>query len=127
MKTVRSLDILLLLLPAILLPAILLFAFGFFAKTTEEYACTLQMARQSPQVAAVTGEPLTPGLFAWMPYFESGGGLRQGAFFTKLSGPAGRGTLRAEFYRAPIGATLYITFKSGGEEKVIYDGAYPCP
>jgi len=124
MKTIRSLGSLFLLL---LLPAILLFVFGFFMKTTDEYACALQTARQESQVIAVTGEPLMPGLFAWMPYFESGGGLRQGLFFTKLSGPTGSGTLRAEFYRTPIGATLYLTFKIGGEETVIYDGAYPCP
>jgi len=109
------------------IPLLFLLIFGFSMKKTDEYACAIQTARQEPQVIAVAGEPLTPGLFAWMAYFESGGGLRQGLFFTKLSGPTGSGTLRVEFYRTPIGATLYLTFKTGGEETAIYDGVYPCP
>ncbi|MDI6768645.1 MAG: hypothetical protein QMD04_03100 [Anaerolineales bacterium] len=107
--------------------AIALGFFGFFMKTTDEYACAIQTVRQSPRVVALIGEPVTPGLFAWTPFFESGGGLRQGILFTTISGPKGSGTLRAEFYRTPIGATLYMIFKAGGEELVIYDGVYPCP
>jgi len=122
-KILRSLGCLFALL---FVPAILLFFFGFFARTTDEYACALQLARRESQVVAVTGEPVNPGLFAWTPFFESGGGLRQGVIITTLSGPTGSGRLRVEFYRTPIGETLYMTFKTGGEEKVIYDGAYPC-
>lgn len=123
MKIIRSLGNLLLLL---LLPAILFFVFGFFARTTDEYACAIQTISQDPQVIAVTGEPVTAGLFAWTPYFESGGGLTQGAFNTAISGPNGRGSLHVEFYRSPIGSSLYLVFKSGGEQVVVYDGTYPC-
>lgn len=107
-------------------PLILLYAFGFSIKTTEEYACALRMAEQSAQVSAAIGEPIAPGLFAWTTYFESGGGLRQGRFSTAISGPRGRGTLSAEFYRTPVGATLGLWLKTGGEEIELYYGNYPC-
>jgi hypothetical protein len=110
-----------------IVPLILLYVFGFSIKTSEEYACALDTAESSAQVVEITGEPLTPGLFAWTSYFESGGGLRQGSFSTSLSGPRGKGTLHVEFYRSPIGATLGIWFKTGGEESEIYNGVYPCP
>jgi len=117
----------LILLLSLSLPAILLFFFGFFAKTTDEYTCAIQTASQDRQVIAVAGEPVTPGLFAWMPFFESSGGLTQGVVNTTLSGPNGRGRLHAECYRSPVGSTLYLTFESGGEEIALHDGAYPCP
>jgi hypothetical protein len=107
-------------------PLILVYVFGFSIKTSDEYDCVLQTAGQSTQVISVTGEPITPGLFAWTSYFESGGGLRQGQFYTTLSGPRGRGRIQAQFYRTPIGATLGIWFKTGGEEIEVYNGAYPC-
>ena len=109
-----------------LVPLILLYVFGFSIKTTDEYACVLRIAEQDRQVAARIGEPLTPGLFAWMPYFESGGGLRQGRFSTTISGPLRRGTLQAEFYRTPIGSSLGIWLKLSDEVLMIHNGSYPC-
>ncbi|MBN2006435.1 MAG: hypothetical protein JXA21_23990 [Anaerolineae bacterium] len=106
---------------------ILLYVFGFSIKTSEEYACALQIAERSAQVAEITGEPVTPGLFAWTSHFESGGGLRQRRFSTSLSGPRGKGRLVVEFYRTPIGATLGMWFKTSGEETGVYNGTYPCP
>jgi hypothetical protein len=119
-RTVRTIAL------AAIVPLILLYVFGFSAKRTAEYDCVMQTASRSRQVVAVTGEPLTPGLFAWTTYFESGGGLRQGQFYTTLSGPRGRGRIQAQFYRTPVGSTLGIWFKAGGEELEVYNGAYPC-
>ena len=110
-----------------IVPLLLLYIFGFSIKTSEEYACVLDTAERSAQVIEITGEPVTPGLFAWTSYFESGGGERQGQFSTSLSGPRGKGRLQAQFYRTPVGATLGIWVKAGGEESEVYNGAYPCP
>lgn len=110
-----------------IIPLILLYIFGFSIKTSEEYACVLQLAERNPEVIGVTGEPVTPGLFAWISYFESGGGERQGAFSTALSGPHGKGRLKVQFYRTPIGASLGVWFKTSAGEIEVYNGAYPCP
>jgi hypothetical protein len=111
----------------LVIPLILLYVFGLSIKTTEEYACALDMAERSAQVIEVTGEPVTPGLFAWTSYFESGGGERQGQFSTSLSGPHGKGRLKVQFYRTPIGASLGIWFKTSEGETEVYNGTYPCP
>ena len=112
---------------AAVIPLILLYIFGFSIKTSEEYNCAIRVAGQSRSVVEITGEPITPGLFAWITYFESGGGLRQGQFFTTLSGPRGRGRIQVQFYRTPIGSTLDVWFKTGGQEMEIYNGVYTCP
>jgi len=109
------------------MPLFLLYIFGFSVKTSAEYDCVMQTVGRSRQVVAVTGEPPAPGLFAWITYFESGGGLRQGQFFTTLSGPRGRGRIQAQFYRTPVGSTLGIWFKTDGKEIEVYNGTYPCP
>lgn len=54
------------------------------------------------------------------------GGLRQGRFSTTLSGRKGRARIAAQFYRTPLGATLGVWFKAGGEEIEIYNGTYLC-
>lgn len=107
-------------------PLILLYVFGFSIKTTSEYGCVIREINSSSQAVAVVGEPVTPGLFAWTSYFESGGGLRQGQFSTFISGPRGRAKIVAQFYRTPIGATLGIWLKTNEGETEIYNGAYPC-
>ena len=109
-----------------ILPLFLLYIFGFSIKTSAEYDCVMRTAGRSARVVAVTGDPTTPGLFAWITYFRSGSELRQGHFFTTLSGPRGRGWIKAKFYHTPVGASLGIWFKTGGEEVEIYNGAYPC-
>jgi hypothetical protein len=78
------------------------------------------------RLLTVTGAPVSPGLFAWTSYYESGGMLTQGTFSTYVSGPKGGGTIDANFYRAPIGATLWIGFSTKNEEIDRYDGEYPC-
>jgi len=109
-----------------IIPLILLYVFGFSIKTTEEYACMLRTVEQSEDVLVVTGEPLTPGLFAWTSYFESGGGLRKGQFSTTVSGPKGRARIQAQFYRTPVGESLGIWLKRDRGEITIYNGSYPC-
>ena len=118
---------LLIILAIAAFPLFMLWIFGFSIKSSEEYACVMQIAERNPQVLAVTGEPVKPDLFAWISYFESGGGLRQGNFSTGISGPLGSGTLQAQFYRTPVGQSLGIWFSSGGREIEIYNGNYPCP
>jgi hypothetical protein len=107
-------------------PVFMLFIFGFSIKTTPEYACVMQMVESNRQVVNVTGEPVTPGFFAWTGFFESGGGVRQGSFSTRVSGPQGRVTIQAQFYRTPIGETLGIWLKVKGDELTLYNGDYPC-
>ena len=109
-----------------LVPIVLLGVFGFGIKTTPEYDCAIRMAESNAQVIALTGAPLTPGLFAWTGYFESGGGMRQGSFSTALSGPRGRARIQVQFYRTPLGATMDMWLRAGKEEIEIYSGTYPC-
>jgi predicted ferric reductase len=109
-----------------IVPIILLYVFGFSIKTTPEYDCAMQMVEKSRQVIQVTGSPIKPGQFAWTKFFESGGMLRQGAFFTSISGPAGSGRIDVNFYRAPVGESLAIWFTSKGVETKIFDDGYPC-
>ncbi len=111
---------------AAILPAILLYVFGFSIKTTSEYRCVMRIVEESGQVVSITGSPITPGWFAWIKYYESGGMLSQGTFFTSVSGPKGSGTVDAGFYRAPVGASLGVWFTSKNEEIEIFDGEYPC-
>lgn len=108
-------------------PLFMLYIFGFSIKSSEEYACALQITERNPQVLAVTGRPVTPDFFAWISYFESSGGLSQGNFSTGVSGPQGSGSLQVQFYRTPVGQSLGIWFSSGETEIEVYDGDYPCP
>ena len=108
-------------------PLFMLYIFGYSIKSSEEYACVLQIPERNRQVLAVTGDPVTPYFFAWISYFESGGGERQGNFSTGISGPNGSGTIQAQFYRTPVGQSLGIWFSSAGTEIEVYNGHYPCP
>ena len=108
-------------------PLVMLFFFAFFIKTTEEYDCIMRTVVQHPDVVKEVGEPVEPGLFAWSPFFESSGHVRQGYFITRVSGPRGKGKIKADFYRAPVGATMTIYFESQGRETNLYDGPYVCP
>ncbi|MGC9398421.1 MAG: hypothetical protein ACP5HM_04725 [Anaerolineae bacterium] len=107
-------------------PLVMLFFFAFFIKTTEEYDCIMRTVVQHPEVVKEIGEPVEPGVLAWSPFFESAGQVRQGYFITRVSGPRGRGRIQAQFYRAPVGATMTIYFESRGEEITLYDGPYVC-
>lgn len=111
----------------LLFPLGMLLFFALFIKTTEEYGCIMRTVVQHPNVAREIGEPVEPGLLAWSPFFESGGRVRQGYFVTNVSGPRGKGKIKADFYRAPVGATMTIFFESRGEELTLYDGPYLCP
>jgi hypothetical protein len=111
----------------LIFPLAMLLFFALFIKTTEEYACIMRTVVQHPDVVAAVGEPIEPGLLAWSPFFESGGHVRQGYFVTNVSGPRGKGKIKADFYRAPVGATMTISFESQGEDVTLYDGPYVCP
>ena len=111
----------------LLFPAGMLLFFGLFIKTTGEYACVIQTVEQHPKVVEALGEPIEAGFFAWSPFFESEGHVRQGYFTTRISGPRGRGKIKADFYRAPVGSTLEIYFEMDGQETVLHSGTYTCP
>jgi len=110
----------------VLIGASLILIFGFFIKAQPEYNCAIQIAEESEQVISVTGSPITPGLFAWIKFFEIRGAIRQGGFFTSISGPKGEGTIDVSVYRAPTGDSLGIWFTSHNEEIEVYNGIYPC-
>lgn len=117
------------LLPIILsaiLPAILIYIFGFSIKSTPEYACAVDIVGENRQVISVIGSPLKPGIFAWIRFFESGGLIRQGAFFTSIYGPHGDGRIEVNFYRSPVGESLSIWFTSEDLELQVFDDGYPC-
>jgi hypothetical protein len=108
------------------LPAILLYVFAFSIKTSDEYRCTLQILEENRQVLSITGSPIRPGWFAWTKYYESGGMVSQGVFWTYITGPDGSGTVDVGFYRAPVGDTLEIWFSANNDEIEVYNGVYPC-
>ncbi len=111
---------------ALLFPLAMVLFFALFIKTTGEYDCIMRTVVQHPDVVREIGEPVEPGLLAWSPFFESGGRVRQGYFVTNISGPRGKGKIKADFYRAPVGATMTIFFESQGQELTLYDGPYIC-
>ncbi len=111
----------------LLFPAGMVLFFGLFIKTTEEYDCIMRTVARDPEVVEAVGEPVAAGFFAWSPFFESGGHVRQGYFTTRISGPRGRGRIKADFYRAPVGATMEIRFEVDGQETVLHSGDYTCP
>jgi hypothetical protein len=108
------------------LPVFLLYIFGFSIKSSSEYGCVMRILEENRQVLSITGSPIQPGLFAWIKYYERGGMISQGTFFTYISGPRGSGTVDVGFYHAPIGSSLGIWFTSKGEEIEVFDGEYPC-
>jgi hypothetical protein len=110
-----------------LFPAVMVFFFGLFIKTTDEYACIMRTVARHPEVVEALGEPIEASFFAWSPFFESGGHVRQGYFITRVSGPRGRGQVKGDFYRAPVGATMEIRFEVDGQETTLYSGSYACP
>ena len=112
---------------SLLFPLAMVLFFALFIKTTEEYDCIMRTVVRHPDVVREIGEPVESGLFAWSPFFESGGRVRQGYFVTRVSGPRGKGKIKADFYRAPVGATMTIFFESQGRETNLYDGSYVCP
>ncbi|HDQ73587.1 MAG TPA: hypothetical protein ENN19_16040 [Chloroflexi bacterium] len=109
-----------------LFPAVMVFFFGLFIKSTEEYTCIMRTVERHPEVLEALGEPINAGFFAWSPFFESGGHVRQGYFSTRISGPRGQGKIKADFYRAPVGGTMEIRFEIDGRETTLYSGRYTC-
>jgi hypothetical protein len=97
--------------------------FAFVIKYTEEYACVLNFVKEDRTVLQTVGEPVEPGLTAWLSYFQQAGGVRQTAFRFSVTGPKGQGRVEASTYRSSIGSSMFIRFE--GQE--IYNGVYSCP
>lgn len=103
-----------------------IYIFAFSIKGTEEYACALEQARSSRVVGQALGEPIEPGLIAFLSLRESQGSRVQSTFSTSLAGPRGDGRIRVDAYRAPTGSYLNMQFKSEGDWVSVYSGDYPC-
>ena len=101
--------------------------FGFFIKTTDEYDCVIQTVQQDNQVVRAVGEPVEAGFWAWMPYYESGGGEMSTSFTTAVSGPRGNGQISAQVYRNPAQSSLIIEYSGDGGDIDVYSGPYQCP
>jgi hypothetical protein len=108
------------------LPVLILYVFAFSMRTSSEYRCAMQILGRSRQVLSMIGAPISPGWIAWTKYYESGGMVSQGVFWTYITGPEGIATVDVGFYRAPVGDSLEIWFTWKGEEIEVYDGTYPC-
>lgn len=107
--------------------AFMAFMFGFFIKTTDEYDCALQIVQHSSEVVQAIGEPVEPGLIAWLNYWESEGSAFQTYFRTAVSGPRGDGSIGVEIYRTPIDSSMIIEYEGEGGSRVVYSGPYHCP
>lgn len=106
---------------------IVVLGFGLGIKLTDEYACTITVVRQHPQVIEELGQPLEPGLFAWIQGYESGGGELRSAFSASVSGPRGSGRVRANVYRTPLGESFLIEYNNQqGEWVRLHSGSNPC-
>ena len=102
------------------------FIFGLFAKWTDAYACSLEVARRSPAVVAELGEPVEGGFFAWTYGYSQEGSVTDTSFRTALVGPKGEGTLRVHWYSSPVGSSLRMELEKDGRPHLLYGGAIPC-
>jgi len=102
------------------------YIFGFSIKGTDEYACAMRQVRGSDLVEREVGTPIEPGVFAITYSRETGGAQASATFATSISGPLGRGKIRVDSYRAPVGAYLLVQFKGNEDWVDVYSGSYPC-
>ncbi len=119
----RRLIILIVLLAFV---GLFVYTFGLYVKGTDAYACSLEVARRSPQVVAEIGEPMEPGLFAWISNYQSGGSVTDASFRTTLEGPRGKGGLKVRWYSSPVGSALRMELEKGGRRRIVYEGTIPC-
>ena len=102
------------------------YIFGFYVKGTDAYACSLEVARRSPEVVAEIGEPMEAGLFAWISNYQSEGSVTDASFRTTLEGPKGKGGLKVRWYSSPVGSALRMELEKGGRRRIVYEGTIPC-
>ena len=103
------------------------FMFGYFIKTTDEYACVLQITQQNNELVRSLGEPIEPGFFGWLSNYGGEGQQFEASFRTAVSGSRDSGSIRAQIYRSPIGSAMTIEFSGDAGDILIYDGPYQCP
>ncbi len=98
----------------------------FAPKFTEEYSCAMSELRKSSDAASLLGSPIEAGLFATGNFSMSTTG-RKANFETSVFGPKGDGTVRARAFRDEnTGSNLKVTLETGGNQREIYNGVYPC-
>jgi hypothetical protein len=105
---------------------VMIVVFAFSVKGTDEYACALKQASTSDIVTRDLGEPIEAGFVAILYSRETGGAQASTRFATGISGPDGKGRIRVDAYRAPVGAYLLVQYRDGDTWIDIYNGAYPC-
>jgi hypothetical protein len=103
------------------------FVFGYFIKTTDEYACVLQITQQDDELVRSLGEPIEPGFFAWLSNYGGEGQQFETSFRTAVSGPRDSGNIHAQIYLSPVGSAMTIKFSGDAGNILIYDGPYQCP
>jgi hypothetical protein len=104
----------------------MVYIFGFSVKYTDEYACVMEQVRRSEVVRRQLGQPIEPARIAWLYQRETGGSRASTTFGTNISGPRGRGQIRADTYLAPVGSYLLLQLKTGEGWLDLYNGDYPC-
>jgi hypothetical protein len=126
MKTPKRGKISLAFLFGIGMSLVMVVIFAFSVKGTDEYACALQQASTSEIVTRDLGEPIEAGLVAILYARETGGAQASTRFATGIRGPYGKGRIRVDAYRAPVGAYLLVQYKGGDDWVDIHNGPYPC-
>ena len=116
----------LLLMVLMCVASIVVFLSGVAIKWTDAYACSLAEARRNPDVIAELGEPIDAGFFAWSFGYSQQGSVTDTSFHTTLTGPKGEGTLRAQWYRSPVGSSLRMALEKDGQMRQVYGGSIPC-
>lgn len=109
-----------------LLGGVFVLIFGLAVRLTQAYACALSAAERDPAVIARLGAPVEAGFFAWSGGWARRGSVTDGAFSTSLRGPRGEGTLRVRWYDSPVGSSVRIELRTGGETLLVHSGAAPC-
>jgi hypothetical protein len=100
---------------------------ALFIKTTEEYVSIMRTRVQHPDVVSVMGNRMSRGCWSGRPSVRAAGRHTRG-FYHHCLRRQRKGRIQANFYWAPVGATLTIYFENQGEEEItLYDGPYVCP
>ncbi len=106
---------------------IMVLGFGLGIKLTDEYACTMAVVQQHPQVIEELGQPLEPGFLAWTQNYESVPNGVKMYFTSSVSGPGGSGQVRANIHRWSTSSSYMIEYQDlAGDWVRLYSGSDPC-
>ncbi|MFO7541128.1 MAG: cytochrome c oxidase assembly factor Coa1 family protein [Chloroflexota bacterium] len=103
-----------------------IYIFMFSMHGTDEYDCVMAHVENAAVVRQYLGQPVEPGRFIFLSYWESQGSRVETAFSTAVSGPQGQGRVRAEIFRSAASSAMTIDLKVEGETVNVYAGEYQC-